>query len=60
MQHDHFIIQADAQKTFDAIFKGLRIDQNPERKDMFVDWIEQNENETMKKLNERFRQMRKS
>lgn len=60
MQHEQFIIQSDAQKTFDSIFKGYRIEQNPERKDMFIDWIEANREgtDTFKKLNEMFRQMR--
>lgn len=60
MQHEQFIIQSDAQKTFDSIFKGMRIEQNPERKDMFIDWIESNsgESDTLKKLNDMFKQMR--
>lgn len=60
MQHEQFIIQSDAQKTFDSIFKGVRIEQYPERKDMFIDWIESNSEgtDTLKKLNDMFKQMR--
>lgn len=67
MQHEQFIIQSDAQKTFDRIFKGWRIEQNPDRKDMFIEWIESNVQETtdpksttFNQLNEMFRKMRKS
>ena len=59
MQHEQFIIQSDAQKTFDRIFKGSRIEQSLERKDMFIDWIENDEySDTFSKLNEMFRLMR--
>ena len=46
MKHEQFIIQSDAQKTFDTIFKGPRIYQNPDRKDAFIDWIEKNQGDT--------------
>ena len=42
MQHEQYIIQSDATKTFETIFKGDRI-MKPEdmtRQDKFVDWIE--------------------
>ena len=62
MNHEQYIIQSDAQKTFDNIFKGPRIYQNLERKDAFIDWIEQNagNTDTHKLLNEMFFKMRKS
>lgn len=43
MQHEQYIIQSDAQKTFEAIMKGNRIQQNLDRRDSFIDWIEKNE-----------------
>lgn len=60
MQHEQYIIQSDAQKTFDTIFKGPRIYQNVERKDHFIDWVEKNagNTNTHEKLNLMFREMR--
>ena len=57
MQHEQFIIQSNAQKTFDRIFKGMRLEENIERKDQFIDWIEANAKgtDTFKKLNEMFK-----
>lgn len=42
MQHEQFIIQSDAQKTFDCIFKGPRIYNHLDRKDGFIDWVDRN------------------
>jgi hypothetical protein len=42
MQHEQYIIQSDAQKTFETIFKGPRVFENLERRDAFIDWIEKN------------------
>ena len=58
MQHEQYIIQSDAQKTFDTIFKGPRIYQNLQRKDAFVDWIEKNQGGEHEKLNALFTKMR--
>lgn len=62
MTHEQYIIQSDAQKTFDNIFKGPRIQFNKDRKDMFINWIESNagDSDTLNKLNLMFRQMRNS
>lgn len=60
MQHDQFIIQSDANKTFDTIMKGPRIFENPDRADAFVDWIEKDSDSTHEKLNSLFLDMRKS
>ena len=32
MQDEQFVISCDAQKTFEAILKGVRIEENPERR----------------------------
>lgn len=59
MQHEQYIIQSDACKTFETIFKGPRIYLNLERKDKFIDWVDKNaDNETHQKLNEIFKKMR--
>jgi hypothetical protein len=42
MQHEQYIIQSDAQKTFDTIMKGKRIFENQSKSDCFVDWIDRN------------------
>lgn len=65
MKHEQYIIQSDAQKTFDAVFKGPRLHQNKDRRDGFIDWVERNEqiddkNFVFDRLNEMFRQMRQS
>lgn len=62
MQHEQYIIQSDACKTFDTIFKGQRIFLNLEKKDQFVDWVDKNagDTNTHEKLNEIFRKMRQS
>lgn len=60
MQHEQYIIQSDAAKTFDTILKGSRIYLNLERKDQFIDWIDKNVGDTHEKLNLLFRDMRKS
>jgi len=31
MQHEQYIIQSDAQKTFDTIIKGARLQENLDR-----------------------------
>ena len=36
MHHEQYIIQSDAQKTFDTILKGPRIFDKPERPDSFI------------------------
>jgi hypothetical protein len=46
MQNEQFVVSADAQKTFEAILKGFRIEQNPERMDNFIQWIEENKEGT--------------
>lgn len=62
MQHEQFIIQSDAQKTFDTIMKGPRIFEKVDKQDAFIDWIEKNngETQTFQKLNLMFRRMRQS
>ena len=57
MQHDQFIIQSDAQKTFDTIMKGPRVFENKERPDALIDWLERTE-ENQNELNLLFREMR--
>jgi len=60
MSHEQYIIQSDACKTFDTIFKGPRIYLNLERKDQFIDWIDKNaaNTNTHDTLNKIFREMR--
>ena len=43
MQHEQYIIQSDATKTFDTIFKGPRIKETLDRPDKFIDWIEKSQ-----------------
>lgn len=42
MEDEQFVISGDAQKTFETILKGMRIEQNPERGDCFIKWVEDN------------------
>ena len=62
MQHEQYIIQSDAQKTFDTIIKGKRIFENQNKTDCFVDWIDRNggESRTFEQLNSLFLEMRQS
>jgi hypothetical protein len=65
MKHEQYIIQSDAQKTFDAIFRGHRLQKSMDRKDNFISWIEKNEDtddgtDTFTRLNKMFKQMRES
>ena len=61
MQHEQYIIQSDAQKTFDTIFKGPRIYQNIDKRDAFISWIDNNaDNQIHERLNKIFREMRQS
>lgn len=62
MKNEQFVVSADAQKTFEAILKGNRIEQNPERVDNFIKWIDDNEPETYTHefLNQMFYDMRQS
>lgn len=61
MQHEQYIIQSDAQKTFNAILKGPRIYENINRRDSFVDWIESNKSDnTHERLNQIFKRTRQS
>lgn len=62
MKNEQFVISADAQKTFEAILKGYRIEQNPERVDNFIQWIEENAEGTYthELLNQIFYEMRNS
>lgn len=40
MQNDQFIIQSDAHKTFDNIFKGRGLTGDANGADRFIEWIE--------------------
>lgn len=51
MTHEQYIVQSDAQKTFDTILKGARIYENVDRADSFVEWIEGNEDDSQFQLN---------
>ena len=42
MQNDQFIIQSDAHKTFDCIFKGRSL-AGGDGPDRFTEWIENDE-----------------
>lgn len=58
MTHEQYIVQSDAQKTFDTILKGPRIFENVERPDSFIEWIEGNEDDSQVNLNQMFLGMR--
>jgi protein tyrosine phosphatase len=65
MNHEQFIIQSDAQRTFDTIMKGPRImsqGKKQEKNDSFIDWVEKNNqtDRTLVNLNKLFMEMRKS
>lgn len=65
MNHEQFIIQSDAQRTFDTIMKGPRImsqGKKQEKNDSFIDWVEKGNqtDRTLVNLNKLFMQMRKS
>lgn len=60
MTHEQYIVQNDAHKTFDTILKGARIYENLDRPDSFVQWVEENEDDSQYRLNDIFLQMRKS
>lgn len=46
MQNEQFVISGDAQKTFEAILKGQRLEKNLENGDHFIKWIEDNEDDS--------------
>lgn len=60
MKNEQFVISGDAQKTFETILKGNRIEENPDRVDIFIKWIDDNEDETYTHeiLNHMFYEMR--
>jgi len=62
MTHEQYIVQSDAQKTFDTILKGPRIYENVDRPDCFIEWIEHNaaDSQTHFRLNKMFLEMRQS
>lgn len=60
MTHEQYIVQSDAQKTFDTILKGARIYENVDRPDSFIEWIETNEDDSQVHLNQMFLNMRQS
>lgn len=62
MKNEQFVVQTDAQKTFEAVLKGFRIEENPERGDNFIRWIDDNEEgtHTHDLLNQMFYDMRQS
>ena len=60
MEHEQYIIQSDAQKTFEVIMKGPRIFESG-KMDHFVHWIEKDiDGQVKPKLNKLFFQMRNS
>lgn len=63
--HEQFIIQSDAQKTFERIMIGQRItevDKTEEQSigDPFLEWVENDVDESHSKLNKLFFSMRQS
>lgn len=54
MTHEQYIVQSDAEKTFDTILKGPRIYENVQRSDSFIEWIESNEDDSQTQLNQMF------
>ena len=60
MTHEQYIVQSDAQKTFETILKGPRMHENIERPDCFIQWIEENEDDSQFNLNQMFLRMRQS
>lgn len=60
MQNEQFVISADAQKTFETIVKGTRIEINSDRGDCFIKWVEDNDegSHTHELLNQMFYDMR--
>lgn len=60
MTHEQYIVQSDAQKTFDTILKGPRIYEHLDRPDCFIDWIEENQDDSQFRLNDMFLRMRQS
>lgn len=51
MTHEQYIVQSDAEKTFDTILKGPRIYENLQRTDSFIEWIETNADNSQIQLN---------